>query len=171
VARPGPRAPPIDFPYEFRIEPANVRIGQRVLRGYQRLQFEDAWATYLAPVVAQGGSRPLQRYNADEIRTSSIFQGATPEDDVALQKCKKPNNDGHCSGVASWNGGADAHEASARLCDHCGHPESPADPLHLWDWPGRPDGILLHQRCEEPWLASEGGPPWPADGNGSREDQ
>jgi Protein of unknown function (DUF3631) len=39
-----------------------------------------------------------------------------------------------------------------RRCDHCGQPATPADPLHGWDWPGRPDGIRLHSRCEAPWF-------------------
>jgi hypothetical protein len=38
------------------------------------------------------------------------------------------------------------------LCDHCGTPGK----LHPWDWPGRPDGIVLHSSCETGWLDSEG---------------
>ena len=40
---------------------------------------------------------------------------------------------------------------SCRRCDHCGQPGTKADPLAAWDWPGRPDGIRLHGRCEEAW--------------------
>jgi AAA domain len=51
---------------------------------------------------------------------------------------------------------------SLRRCDHCGQSGTPADPLHPYDWPGRPDGIRLHGRCEEPWHDAhhprEGGP-------------
>jgi hypothetical protein len=35
-----------------------------------------------------------------------------------------------------------------RRCDHCGQLGTAADLLHGWDWPGRPDGIRLHSRCE-----------------------
>jgi hypothetical protein len=40
---------------------------------------------------------------------------------------------------------------SLRRCDHCGQPGTAADSLLPWDWTGRPDGIRLHGRCEEPW--------------------
>ena len=46
-----------------------------------------------------------------------------------------------------------------RRCDHCGQPATPTDPLNLWDWDGRPDGILLHARCETPWAETEGSRP------------
>jgi Family of unknown function (DUF5906) len=44
---------------------------------------------------------------------------------------------------------------SARRCDYCG---SQFGPLNPWDWPGRPDGIWLHERCEAPWWDSGGQP-------------
>jgi AAA domain-containing protein len=40
---------------------------------------------------------------------------------------------------------------AVRRCDHCGQPATPANALKPYDWPGRPDGIRLHRRCEEPW--------------------
>jgi Protein of unknown function (DUF3631) len=39
------------------------------------------------------------------------------------------------------------------LCDHCGTPGN----LNPWDWPGRPDGLVLYSSCEGPWFDSEGG--------------
>ena len=33
--------------------------------------------------------------------------------------------------------------------DHCGMMFGEMNP---WDWPGRPDGIWLHPRCEAAWL-------------------
>jgi len=44
-----------------------------------------------------------------------------------------------------------------RRCDHCGQPGTAANPLHPWDWPGRPDGISLHTKCEEAWFTREAG--------------
>jgi hypothetical protein len=38
-------------------------------------------------------------------------------------------------------------------CDHCG---GHLGIMNRWDWPGRPDGIWLHPRCEELWHDSEG---------------
>jgi hypothetical protein len=43
------------------------------------------------------------------------------------------------------------------LCDHCGCPDRDADPLNPWNWPGWPDGIWLHTRCEAPWHDQETG--------------
>ena len=42
-------------------------------------------------------------------------------------------------------------------CDHCGFAATAADPLHPWNWAGRPAGIFLHRRCEEAWYDSERG--------------
>jgi putative DNA primase/helicase len=41
---------------------------------------------------------------------------------------------------------------NSRRCDHCGQLGTAADHLHGWDWPGRPDGIRLHSRCEASWM-------------------
>jgi hypothetical protein len=41
------------------------------------------------------------------------------------------------------------------LCDHCGQILRRGDSGQAWNWPGRPDGILLHARCETPWFDSE----------------
>ena len=42
------------------------------------------------------------------------------------------------------------------VCDHCGQLLRPGENGHVWNWPGRPDGIWLHPRCEEAWYDSEG---------------
>jgi len=53
--------------------------------------------------------------------------------------------------------GANPSRLSGPLCDHCGQVLRPEDIGQAWDWSGRPDGILLHARCEAPWFDSEGG--------------
>ena len=40
-----------------------------------------------------------------------------------------------------------------RRCLHCGQPSRRLEPLSPWDWEGRQ--IMLHGRCEAPWLESE----------------
>jgi hypothetical protein len=55
----------------------------------------------------------------------------------------------------SGNGGGELDIPPALVrhrCDHCG---SQIGMTKHWDWPGRPDGIWLHQRCKEPWFDSE----------------
>jgi Protein of unknown function (DUF3631) len=137
----------------LKIAPDNVRVGDKVPKGYYLVQFEDAFRRYLKQ---EGGFKPLHRYNADEMDASCTFQTATPEAYVAAGKCEKPNNDGHCSGVAVAKRDDGASEAPIPICNHCGGPGRDADPLSAWDWEGWPDGIWLHRRCEGAWHDSEG---------------
>jgi hypothetical protein len=56
--------------------------------------------------------------------------------------------------------GADDHFPSLSgdtpLCDFCGQSATPANPLNPYNRTGRPDGILLHSRCEGPWFDTRG---------------
>ena len=50
----------------------------------------------------------------------------------------------------STNGG----ERGVRHCDHCGQPDTAADPLHHGHWrPRKPDGDWLDAGCIDPWRA------------------
>ena len=56
--------------------------------------------------------------------------------------------------VESADGADDADDScnhAARRRDHCGT----LGATGRWDWTGRPDGIWLHSRCEEPWFDKE----------------
>jgi putative DNA primase/helicase len=129
----------------FGLTPENVRIAERVPKGYLRERFAEAWERYLP-----GGAQPLHRYSADGIGISRALASATTAPSVAARTREKPAPDGQCSGVAVVGS-----ELAAR-CDHCGAMATQADPLHSWHWSGRPDGIRLHHRCEEPWYDREG---------------
>ena len=102
---------------KFHIEPLNVRVGERVKRGYHRHQFADAWRRY----PGNGVFEPLQRYNADEAGTSCTNQTATAEASVAVQKCQKSAPNGHCSSVAVSDGDMEctADASTQHKCDHC----------------------------------------------------
>jgi putative DNA primase/helicase len=137
----------------FGIAPENMRTtggAGAVLKGYMRERFGEVWDRYLS-----GGppTQPLHRYIADSIGISAPAATATRSDDVAVQDARKPKRDGHCSGVAAVGRDSAAH------CDHCGALATTADSLNRWDWPGRPDGIWLHSRCEDPWFDAERGAP------------
>jgi hypothetical protein len=54
---------------------------------------------------------------------------------------------------ASYVKPANGKGAADHRCDYCGQPGASGQ----WDWPGRPDGIWLHERCEAPWFDSKGG--------------
>jgi hypothetical protein len=88
------------------ISPENIRVGNKVSKCYQLAWFTDAFARYSPPVAEQGGSDPLHRYNTDEMGASGDFQSATKAECSGLGNSEKPNNEGHCSGVADQNGGA-----------------------------------------------------------------
>lgn len=53
---------------------------------------------------ASGSLRTATTHNACAAGTSTPVQSATPDPDVAVQKCEKSNNDGPCSGVAVQKG-------------------------------------------------------------------
>jgi putative DNA primase/helicase len=100
------------------IIPENIRLGDKVPKGYLLARFDDAFARYLS----EGTFKPLHRYNVDDTDTFGGFQTATPEIDVADQKYEKSNNDGLCSGVAVQKG-------EEGVCAHCDAPEHPAKPF------------------------------------------
>jgi hypothetical protein len=83
------------------IAPENIRVGDKVPKGYVLTRFEEAFSRYLP---SEGASEPLHRYKADEMGTSEPFQTATNQPDVADRKCEKSANDGPCSGVADRKG-------------------------------------------------------------------
>ena len=137
----------------LKIRPGTKRIGGETAKGYYLYQFDDAFRRYLG----QGeGFNPSHRHNLDGMGTSEGFPSVTPSPSVTLANCEKPNNDRHCDGVTDANP-RPAREANGNgeadhRCDHCGHPGA----FGQWDWPGRPDGIWLHPRCEAGWMNSGG---------------
>jgi putative DNA primase/helicase len=145
------------------ITPEQIRIGHESKKGYERHQFRDVFDRYLPPDPGNPPSQPIQRNKCDEIRTSDISQPKQAKNGVSDGKCEKPNNDGLCFVVTDEKGGGgdgvedgESFPGFLRRCDHCGQPATPADPLNGWDWPGRPNGIRLHGRCEQGWHDNEG---------------
>ena len=122
----------------FNIAPDNQRIGQQVLKGYHRHQFEGAWQRYLC---GQRVTEPLQRNNATATGTSGTFQTATLEASEAVQKFEKSLSNKDCSVITVQNGG----KGLALECHHCHRPGSDADPL-LWVVDGEGDAFM-HRTC------------------------
>jgi Protein of unknown function (DUF3631) len=88
-----------------------IRDGAKLFKGYHLHVFRDAFARYLDP---QGVTEPKHRNSTDEMGTSGTFQSVTDSPDVTLQKCEKPNNDGHCNGVTAERGGEVVRVHAAR---------------------------------------------------------
>jgi putative DNA primase/helicase len=140
--------------------------GFKDAKGYRRIDFEEAWSAYLPgqnpPSHQFCPSDPSKRPNPDGMGTSCNFRSAQA---AAPDGSKNANLSYNHAGLDAWTdrksqSGAQGqfdHGIKPHLCDHCGVPATPADPLHPWDWPARPDGIWLHSRCEAPWSDSEGG--------------
>jgi putative DNA primase/helicase len=146
---------------DFHIKPENVRVGDKVKKGYRKHQFSDAWQRYLAPNTEHGVSETLQRYNADEVDTSCTFQNATHKPDVAFQKCEKGPSNGHCSGVADRNSDTGGHDVSddnrtsaeqtmppRGKCGHCGKRGDLQETYY------GANTAWLHRDCQAAWQAS-----------------
>jgi putative DNA primase/helicase len=153
------------------------KIGPRAsrLNGYVLARFQEAFGRYLASLPAEKGLKVDTRTQCDEMGTSEVFKADTPNLGCPVSKCEKPNNDGlasRCPVSKGGNGVKDHFEQETasdptdpgpipdfllrpapRCCDHCG---SVLGVMNPWDWPGRPEGIWLHPRCEQGWMNSEG---------------
>jgi hypothetical protein len=144
----------------FGIISQSVSDGTWNAKGYKRTWFEGAWGAYLPGQNTLGAqeppSDPSKRQSADGMGTSGDFSSV-----------KATSFDGSKNGKLSYshagfdaltdkrpgNGATDDFDQAPPRCDHCGQP----NPNGHWDWPDRPDGIWLHERCEGPWFDSECG--------------
>jgi hypothetical protein len=75
-----------------------VRLDERVVKGYVRDDFRDAWETY---VPANLAATPLQTNTG---AGSSDFSSRYTGGNVADEKCEIANENGACSGVAVPDG-------------------------------------------------------------------
>jgi uncharacterized protein DUF3631 len=78
----------------FKISSQNVRLDERVVKGYERDDFHEAWDTYLP---ATSSATPLQTNTG---AGSSDFSSRYTVENVADRKCEIPNENGACSAVA-----------------------------------------------------------------------
>lgn len=128
---------------KFQIYPGTIRmLAGSTPKGYYREAFEEAFSVYIPPPTAT----PPKVNNDGHFRD---FQTATLEKPVAVQKAQKPNNDGHCGGVAVAKPFPREKEAAAaRRCAHCAQPGNLLE-CHYGDvspW--------LHQGCIDAWSAA-----------------
>jgi len=132
--------------------------GRPHAKGYTRASFDDAWARYLmgqnTSSPADGASDPCKRARADETGIASDLRsvrdkGPHESKDADLYYSHAglhAGTDRKPTHAESENGTAD------HRCDYCGR----LGATRPYDWPGRPDGIWLHPRCEGPWYDSKG---------------
>jgi len=164
----------------FFIIPQTVHIhGFKDAKGYSRIAFEEAWAAYLPGQDASSRqfrpSDPSKRPNPDGLGTSCNFRSVQA---AAPDGSKNSNLSNSHAGLDAWTdrkagNGVNGHSGqeiapdptdpgpipefplrtAPRRCDYCG---SMLGAMNPWDWPGRPDGIWLHPRCEAGWMNSGG---------------
>ena len=136
----------------FGIVSDSVRVGGKTPKGYYRHQFIEAWDRYLP---AEGVSEAQHRNNASAAGTSTTFQSATPNPNVAFQKCEKPLRASDCCGVADQKGGdgpAGVNGDWPTVCEHCGVPARPGASVQAYDVDG--ETYWLHPHCQQDRLAA-----------------
>jgi 5S rRNA maturation endonuclease (ribonuclease M5) len=138
---------------DFPITPSSIRVGDCTPKGYLLSQFSDAFDRYLPPHPHFPTATPRQTNNDGHF---SHFQTATPEIDVAVVKSQKPNNDGHCRGVADGKGGSGQKRDSDAKNPRWDDPASPSDPQA--GFPDFPD-FLRREPPPPPDLCSHCGLP------------
>jgi len=170
---------------DFQIIPETVHPpGLPDGKGYKRVWFEELWAAYCPNPLGQNPPNPLlppfdpsERPNADGSRLTGDFSsvrhgsqdgsksanlsyshaGLDAWTDQKTETGAKRQLDQKANPPEEIEDGLDIPDylrRTAQRCDHCG---GNVGILNPWDWPGRPDGIWLHPRCEAPWVESEGG--------------
>jgi hypothetical protein len=144
-------------------------------KGYRRSRFEEAWATY-CPVKtlsrAQGGFskrrsveapagsaqvgdfRSVEEASFDGSKNGKLsYSHAGLDASTDKKGGNGARNDFATSEAPSiaFDDGLDIPPSLVRTghrCDHCG---SQLGSMSRWEWPGRPEGVWLHPRCEEAW--------------------
>jgi len=144
-------------------------------KGYRRADFKEAWASYCpGQTPARGDSDISIRPSVQRPVESAQVDGFASVHEVDTDGSKNSQLSYSHAGLDAWTdrkhgNGAQSDPATPETpsddpgpipkplrhrCDHCGLPGAPGP----WDWPGRPDGIWLHPRCEAPWVDSGGRP-------------
>jgi hypothetical protein len=160
---------------------------QEKTRGYLRADLQDAWDRYLPPSPATSGTSGTDAENSAESRTASEdssryagdadrYSAAPADQDVPLNVPDVPDETAqavhvtHCktSNVPdvpdvplSAGSGSEESEVFPRVCEHCGAPENPSEPINEVYTDDRL--CLLHGHCIDGWLGDDGlaqrGPP------------
>jgi hypothetical protein len=88
----------------YGIAPDNIRVDGKVLKGYEREDFSDAWKRYLRSPdndsPAHNGLATATTLQANTGAGSSDFSGRYTGETVAAPKCEIANKNEPCSGVA-----------------------------------------------------------------------
>jgi Protein of unknown function (DUF3631) len=155
----------------FGIISVNVRpeVGPQG-KGYRRVDFEAAWEAYCP--ASPTDSDVFKRPNVPRPVEAAQVDGFASVPQAAWDGSKngnlsnnhagwdagtlrKPENGARSNFAATETPSNDPgpipeflRRHAGRRCDHCGGQIGVMNP---YDWPGRPDAVWLHPRCEEAW--------------------
>jgi putative DNA primase/helicase len=146
-------------------------------KGYKRARFEEVWAAYCPGQIASLADSdvsirrsvvmPMESVQLDDFRSVAEASG----DGSKNSNLSNSHANSDASTLRKAGNGAQSDSATTetpsddpgpipeclvrtgRRCDHCG---SEFGILNHYDWPGYPDGVRLHERCEGPWFDSKG---------------
>lgn len=110
----------------FGIKPNVLRAGEERARGYDKADFNNAFARYLPPVGLEGGDPIRDTVTMASGRHSSDFTSVTTEEPVTDGDPPQPAPRLACHGVTDRKGGSEADSAhragpaAARECPRCG---------------------------------------------------
>jgi hypothetical protein len=161
---------------QYGIKSRDVFVAGKGLKGYYREDLHDAWLRYLPPLTPQNRDERDEGDDPSEMagfHTTSIalladsMRNELPEGDENTSM--QSSNLADIALIADVQGGGEekANNTSpddpvpitdclrrhpSGRCDHCG---GQIGLMNSYNWPGRPDGIRLHPRCEGPWFDSE----------------
>jgi hypothetical protein len=131
-------------------------LGDRRLKGWKLGTFADIFKRYLGDTPP---FNPLIRSNPCGTGTSATFENAHPEINERIEKCEKPNNDGHLSGCADWSGGPPSEgdldlPESLRRCSQCNTPGDARGAVLPYGNNGQ--RVWLHAVCVRFWENGQG---------------
>ena len=91
-----------------------MRIGEKVVRGYERNDLEDAFARYVPLTPPE---KPLQPLHLNDDGASRPADNRySPKARNTLENAEKPRHDGTVTGVTVWRGGSGGPE---KICPNC----------------------------------------------------
>src|SRR5262249_1948927 len=146
-------------------------------KGYKRARFEEVWAAYCPGQPASRAdsdvsnrrsvATPMESAQLDDFRSVAEASGDGSKNGNLsyshmgsdASTLRKPGNgaqsDSATTETPSDNPG-DIPEGLVRTGHRCNNCGSQFGLLNHWAWPGYPDGIRLHPRCEEAWHDGRG---------------
>jgi Protein of unknown function (DUF3631) len=138
---------------QYGVKRKQIRQNDVTLKGYAKADLHDAWLRYLPASSAERETWETGETTPDSSDLDVSHASQEAENVSHGDGSKSPDRSSTVSDVShvSPSAGNGGEAASTRLCDHCGLRGATGQ----YDWLGRPDGIWLHTRCEEPWFESE----------------